>query len=334
MATSVTAFVPDVWYGILYTYDPVTGNQSARFYDVDGVFFEEISGGGTPGLVGRQREGVIQGDNTTAIWLDGTATADQPLTLVEGQVDPDAPVEGDPYRESLYEGTPGGALGLEGGNGYYIGNNGAAEYVAPGFANEGTCARFYGQYALRTIQDFGDQLYWSGWVRFKEWPPAPRMISVYWQSLTEGPYVHGAVGVDELGRWRLRSGGGSTVATSVRSFTPGQWYGVLWHVNRTNGVQTLSLYSYYGSLLEVMTGTVSPGPYDMHVEGCIQGQPPWWVEMDSTVLHSAPVTPETSLTQIPSNLQFFNGRNPDDPTLEPFYWDGTNFFPVEIFESL
>lgn len=333
-ATSVTAFVPGVWYGILYDYNPVTGAQTARFYDVDGVFIEQISGGGTPGEVGRQREGVIQGNNTNAIWLDGTATADQPLTLIEGQVDPEDPEEGDPYRVSPWEGTPGGPLGLEGGDGYYVGNNGAAEYVAPGFAGVGTCARFYGQYAIRTVRDFGDQIYWSGWVRFKEWPSAPRMISVFWESTGDGPYVHCAVGIDEYGKWRLRTAGGSTVATSVRAITPGQWYGVAWHVNRVNSTQSMTIYSYFGSVLEVMVGTISPGPFDLHVEGCIQGQPPWWVDMDQTVLHSVPTLPETELTQVPSNLVFKDGRDPDSPTLQPFYWDGTNFYPVEIMESL
>lgn len=118
-ATSVTTFIPGDWYGILYNFNPTTGAHSARFYTADGTFFEEIVGSGTTGTVARQREGVLQGNNTVAIWLDGTATADTVLTLEGDQVDPNDPEPGDPYRVSPYDGTVDGALQLEDGNGYY-----------------------------------------------------------------------------------------------------------------------------------------------------------------------------------------------------------------------
>jgi len=330
-ATSVTQFLPDTWYGILYDYNPVTGSQVARFYDSAGEFIEQISGGATAGAVGRQREGVLQGDNTVAIWLDGTATADTVLTLTGDQVDPETPVEGDPYRETAYEGTADTALGIEGGNGYYSAFDGVGVYKSPGFAGTGTCAHYSGQYALKTEQPFGNKLYWAGWVRFQGWPDSNRMISVFW---TAAMQIQAAVGIDEAGKWRLRALDGSTVATSVRKITPGQWYGVAWSIDRSAGVQSLTIYSYYGTVLEVLSGPVATGAYDVHLEGCTQGRPTWWVEMDKTVLHSSPVTPQTSLVQVPSNLVFKDGRNPSSPTLQAYWWDGSTMQLLNVFESL
>lgn len=329
-ATSVTTIVPGTWYGILYDFNPSTGTQRARLYSSDGVFIEEIAGGATTGVAARQREGVLQGDNTTAIWLDGTATANEELTLTGGQVDPEDPEVGDPYRESSYEGTVNGPLGLEGGNGYYTAFDGIGQYKAPGFANAGTCGRYTGQYALRTTQTLGQKLYWSGWVRFQGWPDDNRIISVYWDSAS---IIQAAVGIDTAGKWRLRALDGATVATSVRKLTPGQWYGVAWYVDRDLGIQTLTIYSYFGSVLEVLQGSIATGGYDMHLEGCVQGRPTWWVEMDKTVLHRSPVIPSTSLTQIPSNLGFKLGRNTADPTLQPMWWNGTTLQPLTITES-
>lgn len=330
-ATSVTTIIPGVWYGILYDFNPTAGTQQARFYDVDGILIETISGGATAGTVARQREGVLQGNNTVAIWLDGTATADEVLTLTGGQIDPEDPEEGDPYRESPYEGTVDGPLGLENGNGYYSAFDGDGRYKAPGFAGVGQCARYTGQYALRTTTDFGDKLYWGGWVRFAGWPDTNRIISVFW---TETMTIQAAVGIDDAGKWRLRALDGATVATSVRKLTPGQWYGVHWHVDRAAGVQSLTIYSYFGTVLEVLTGPVATGAYDQHLEGCTQGRPTWWVEMDATVLHSSPTVPSTSLSEVPSNLGFKDGRDPESPDLQPFWWDGTTLHPLEIMESL
>lgn len=330
-ATSVTTIVPGTWYGILYDFNPTSGTQQARIYDAGGALLETMSGGATAGTVARQREGVLQGNNTVQIWLDGTATADEVLTLTGGQIDPEEPGEGDPYRESAYEGTVDGPLGVEGGNGYYSAFDGVGLYKAPGFANTGTCARYSGQYALQTIQPFANKLYWSGWVRFQGWPDSNRIISVYW---TSAMTIQAAIGIDTAGKWRLRALDGSTVGTSIRKITPGQWYGVHWFVDRNAGTQTLTIYSYFGSVLEVLSGPVATGAYDVHLEGCTQGRPTWWVEMDRTKLHSAPVVPSTALTQTPSNLAFKNGRDPSAPNLQPFWWNGSTLQPLGILESL
>lgn len=329
-ATSVTTFIPGDWYGILYQFNPTTGAQSARFYLEDGTFFEEIVGTGTPGTVTRQREGVLQGNNTTAIWLDGTATADTVLDLIGDQIDPEDPEPTDPYRVSPYDGTIGGPLQLEDGNGYYSAFDGIGVYSAPGFAGGTSCGRYSGQYALRCTDVFGSKIWWTGWLRFQGYPDTNRIISVFWDSSMT---IQAAVGIDTAGKWRLRALNGSTVATSNRALTANQWYGVSWMVDRTAGIQTLTIYSYFGSVLEVLSGTVATGAYTQHLEGGVQGRPTWWVDMDTTQLHSQYSKPVTPLTEIASNLVFRNGRSPTAPQYTAMYWDGASLAPLTVVES-
>lgn len=330
-ATSVTALVPGTWYGILYTYNTATGAQSARFYDPDGIFLEEISGAGTAGTITEQREGVLQGASTWSCSFDDTSTANTVLALTGTQIDPGPSGPGDPYRVSDYDGIPGGPLGLENGNGYLSSFDGAGGYVAPGFASGTVCGRYVGQYALRTQKpSFGAITYWKGWIRAKGIPDENRSIL---EMQTIDGITQASVSIDAAGAWRIRRIDGVTVATTRRHVSPGTWYGALWTVNRTTGTQTLSIYSYFGALLETISGPCDTGVTTTHLEGCTTGRPTWYVDFDSTVLHRVAQTVTSPLTEAPSTLQFRNGGSPSAPVMEPMYWDGTTLTALTIVES-
>lgn len=331
-ATSVTIMTPGTWYGILYQYDTATGAQSARFYDPAGDFFEEIIGTGTAGTVTQQREGVLQGAATFTCYLDDTATANTVLTLTGPQNDPDGQGPTDPYRTSPYDGLSGAPLGLEDGNGYYSSFDGSGSYAAPGFASSTMCGRYVGQYALKTQRaSFGAIVYWKGWIRPQAWPDTNRLIL---EMQTAEGASQAAVGLDDAGHWRLRTTSGISVATSNRRVTPGQWYGGLWTVNRTTGVQELKIYSYFGTLLETITGACGTEVTAINLEGCTQGRPTWYVDFDSTVLHRVAQTLTSPLTEIPSNLHFRDGKATNAPQVEPMYWNGSTLAPLSIVESL
>lgn len=331
---SVTILDPGVWYGIRYSFDRAGGQQVAYLYGPDGAQIEEISGGATAGPVTQNREGVLQGDNTFYIDLDDTAIADTNLNLTGTQTDPPPQGPTDPYRISSYEGIAGGPLQVEGGNGYYSAFDGSGFYVSPGFAGADQCGRYVGQFALRTKRTapFNPIVYQKGWIRFGGWPDDQNRLVLELQTL-DG-VSQAAVGVDMEGHWRLRTEVGVSVATSVRRITPDQWYGFLWTVNRTTGVQEFRVYSYYGSLLETISGPCGQQPTYIHLEGCTQGRPTWRVDFDQTVLHRQPQTVTSPLTRVPSNLQFRSSSASNAPTLTPYYWDGVALRPVEIFESL
>ncbi|WP_269939004.1 hypothetical protein [Arthrobacter sp. HY1533] len=331
-ATSVTVFTANVWYGILYTYNTATGAQSARFYDPDGEFLEEIIGTGTAGTIVEQREGVLQGASTWFCYFDDTSTADTVLMLTGVQVDPDQQGPTDPYRTSPYDGLAGSPLQREDGNGYYSAFDGSGSYAPNGFASSTICGRFVGQYALRTQRgSFGAIVYWKGWIRPSAWPDTNRLVL---ELQTPAAVSQAAVGLDDAGHWRLRAVDGVTTAVSNRRITPGQWYGCLWTVNRTTGVQELKIYSYFGSLLETVTGTCGTAVTGIHLEGCTQGRPTWYVDFDDTVLHRVAQTITTPLTEVPSNLRFRDGKAVSAPQVEALYWDGTTLAPLEIVESL
>lgn len=333
-AISVTILEPNVWYGIRYVYDRAGGQQTAYLYDAAGYQIEELFGGATTGAIVESREGVLQGDATWYIEFDDTALADTNLNLTGTQIDPPPQGPNDPYRVSSYEGVSGAPLQVEGGNGYYSAFDGSGFYAGPGFAGANECGRYVGQFALRTKRPapFGAVVYHKGWIRFGSWPDDQNRLMMEFQTL-DG-ISQAAVGVDMEGHWRLRTEVGVSVATSNRRVTPDTWYGFLWTVNRTTGIQTLKIYSYYGSLLEELSGPCGQQPTYVHLEGCTQGRPTWRVDFDQTVLHRQPQTVTSPLTQIPSNLKFRASSAAGAETYTPYYWDGTTLYPVEIFESL
>lgn len=330
--TSVSILSLNTWYGLLYTFDSVSGTHSVRIYEPNGDFLEEVIGAGTAGSVGKNREGILQGDTGWYADFDDTAIADTVLELTRDQIDPEEQGPTDPYRTTEYSGTVGGDLQLEEGNGYYSAFDGIGKYKSGGF-NGGVCAEYTGQYALRTqrISPFGFIVYWQGWMRPVGIPDTNRVIL---EMQTTAAASQAAVGIDTAGKWRLRKTSGITVAVSNRKITPGQWYGGVWVVNRTTGVQEFRIYSYFGSLLEVLTGECGTATTNIHLEGCTQGRPTWSIDFDKTVLHRLPQTLTSPLTEVPSNLRFRDGKATGAPQMTPYYWNGTALAELSTVESL
>lgn len=225
------------------------------------------------------------------------------------------------WRTSGYEGSGSIDAIAEGATSVST-NGGTATYIASSFRGS-SAGRYHGQANLTTAAALPDRMYWRSWVRPVMAVDTNRLIVDFLNASA----TQASISVDTTQKWRIRNESGTTVATSLTSFSPNQWYGLEWWADRSLGQQQLKIYDNNATLLETLSGACGTLSFTSHREGILQGLATWDLDFDDSALADTVLT-VTVATARSGHPKVWDGNA--WVTKPAKVWNGTSWQPYDM----